>query len=603
MCNRVTTIFIFLFLALAVYGQEQKRVAILGTEDDGDSPLEYTNLTYLTGRLREIALKTLPENKYLLMTAQSIIDKLGSKEKALQACKEAQCLAEIGRRVSADYVCQARLGRFGDNLTISMELYHSAKGNLIGSFTGKAKDVLGLEAVIDEKAPSLFDKILGASVSSKSPSVAGGIGGIQTAGQDYELNEKRYLVNLNTEPSNAVLSFDGAPSTSCTKTPCKLELAEGSVRIVAALEQYERADTTVFIKQNNQNVIIKLKSNFGFLEIKPAYLDGIGKDEPWSLTINGKRASSLENRLSPNKYKVELSHRCYEILSFEAGINKGRSEIFDMSAHIKLKKGGLALSAEKNGEPVSEPVFVNGKRVGETPFSSSVPLCAKVEIGNSREMVDVKLKYNEKVKYTYKGTDLNAQRGPEISCSSITGICTGPDKQRAKECQDGLLISEVLYDKCKRIGKGSAGYEECYEDYKAQAAKNNQVCSGKELENTPKSLNSKSIHWYASNDIIEQVLYEKLASAGIKKTKCSGNGIIAKLNKPSCKTDNVAKIMCTYSPKLNITDCNDKLIATLGAAETLKSSPQTNENAAKEELANILRSMDFSYWVSSLKKF
>ncbi|MDR2582468.1 MAG: fibrobacter succinogenes major paralogous domain-containing protein [Fibromonadaceae bacterium] len=136
--------------------QEQKRVAILNTLDNGEPSLDFTDLTYLTDKLREIALKTLPQDKYFVMTTESIIDKLGSKDNARKVCKEAQCMAEIGRKISADYIGQARLGRFGGNFTISMELYHCARGNLIGSFTEKAKDVLGLEAIIKENAPMMF---------------------------------------------------------------------------------------------------------------------------------------------------------------------------------------------------------------------------------------------------------------------------------------------------------------------------------------------------------------------------------------------------------------------------------------------------------------
>ena len=126
--------------------------------------------------------------------------------------------------------------------------------------------------------------------------------------------------------------------------------------------------------------------------------------------------------------------------------------------------------------------------------------------------------------------------------------------------------------------------------------------SGKVAEKPPQKSSGRSIHWNAANDAIGQVMYEKLASTGIKKTKCSDNGMIIKLNKPSCKTDNLAKIICTYSPKLTITDCNDKQIATLGTSETVKASPQVNENAAKDELAGELRSVNFGDWVSALKK-
>ncbi|MDR2583471.1 MAG: PEGA domain-containing protein [Fibromonadaceae bacterium] len=403
----IAPLFILLFLALAAQAQEQKRVAILNTEDDGEPEIEFTNLNFLTGKLREIAVKVLPEDKYSVMSVQSIIDKMGSKDNARKMCKEAQCIAEIGRKVSAAYVGQARLGRLDDYITINMELYNAGSGVLIGSFTGKATKVSGLESVIIENAPQMFGKMPGASVGSRTapatPSVAGGISGLQSTGGGYEFEGgKSYLANVVTEPEGAVVSFNGVPDSRCTKTPCKLVLGEGNVRIVAALDQYERADTTIFIRQNNQSINIRLKANFGILEIKPAFLEGIGKNEQWSLSINGRAVSYFENKLSPNNYKVELSHRCYETLSFDVGINKDKREVFDMASHIRLKKSGLVLNAEKDGEPISEPVFVNGKQSGETPFSGSVPVCAEIEFGKNREKVDVKLKPNEKVEHTVK---------------------------------------------------------------------------------------------------------------------------------------------------------------------------------------------------------
>jgi len=395
--------FILLFLALAAYGQMQERIAIINTMDDLDS-ISITNLAYLTDRLRETAVNVLPAERFGVMTTESIVAFLGSMENTVRVCKESSCLAELGRMVSADYVAQARIGRFNKNLTIKTELYSVRKGNLIGSFTGESKDIAGLRDIINEKAADLFKKMIEESSGKFSaPSFAEGIGGVQIKGTDYEFaGEKRYLASISSDPEGAGLSFNGVPNSRCAKTPCNVELREGSVRIIAALEQYEIADTTVSIKQNNQSIKIRLKANFGVLEIKPAYSDDIGEDERWGLVINGKEAYSWENRLSPNKYKVELSHRCYEAISFEAGINRDKREVFDMASHIKLRKGGLVLSAEQDGEPVSEPVFVNGVQVGETPFSGTVPLCAEVEIGSGREKVDARLRYKEKVEYVHK---------------------------------------------------------------------------------------------------------------------------------------------------------------------------------------------------------
>jgi hypothetical protein len=126
---------------------------------------------------------------------------------------------------------------------------------------------------------------------------------------------------------------------------------------------------------------------------------------------------------------------------------------------------------------------------------------------------------------------------------------------------------------------------------------------GKLIEKPPQKPSGRSIHWSGPNDIVGDVMYEKLASAGIKKTKCEGNGMVAKFSKPNCKTSDLAKIICTYSPKITITDCNGKLITILETSENFKTSPQTNENEAKEELASELRSVNFSNWVSAIKKF
>ncbi|MDR2583890.1 MAG: hypothetical protein LBC75_10455 [Fibromonadaceae bacterium] len=150
--------FILLFLTLAAYGQ-QERIAIINTMDDRDS-IGISDLTYLTDRIREAAVNLLPKQRFGVMTTESIVAFLGSQENTAKVCKEASCLAELGRKVSADYVAQGRIGRFGENLTIKVELYDTQKGNLMGSFTGNSKDIFGLLSLIDQKSSDLFKRML-----------------------------------------------------------------------------------------------------------------------------------------------------------------------------------------------------------------------------------------------------------------------------------------------------------------------------------------------------------------------------------------------------------------------------------------------------------
>jgi hypothetical protein len=402
--HRIDIILALLFLAIAAQGQQLQRIAILGTEDDGEPSIGILEQAHLTAKLRETANNILPKTRYGVMTQQSIVDRLGSQEQAAKLCREATCLVDLGRKVNADYIAQARIGRFGGNLTIKAELYNVASGNLIASFTGDSENAQGLLSLLEEKAPALFKSMPGVSSGAVAVSPAAVPGGIMVEkGEAYALEyEKRYLVNLSTEPKGANLSFNGVPISSCNRTPCKAELPEGEIRIIAALDQHETADTSVSIMRNNQSINIKLKSNFGTLRIKSAYLDDVDVNENWDLTINGKAYESLENRLSQGTYDVKLSHECYEDINFKVGINKGTVEFFDMAKHVRFKEGVLELRAERGWEFVSEPVFVNGKRVGETPFSGSVPVCSSVRIGENMEVVDVEVKHREKVKHTYK---------------------------------------------------------------------------------------------------------------------------------------------------------------------------------------------------------
>jgi len=232
--------FILLLLAFAAYGQHDK-VAIIQTLDDRDS-VGIFDLNYLTDRLRKMATDVLPEQNYGVMTTESIVSSLGSQEAAMKVLKEATSLPELGRKVRADYVVQAHIGRFDKYLSIKAELYNTKSGVMVGSFTGTSDGIYGLLSIIDREAANLFKKLPGGSTAP--PVVAG---------------ERLYLVNLITEPSGAVLSFDGVQAASCPKMPCKALLNEGYVRITANLENYKMADTTVSIKQNNQGITIRLK--------------------------------------------------------------------------------------------------------------------------------------------------------------------------------------------------------------------------------------------------------------------------------------------------------------------------------------------------------
>lgn len=148
-------------------------VAVLETGVDPSikKKVKLSDRQYLTNVLREEAVKQLPaEEDYTIMTRDNISAML-PPGKALEDC-EGSCLAETGRNISADFVCQARVSSFGSKLAISAEIYETAGNKLVASFNGNGTNVEALLNVIKENAPEFFGKVK----VSKRDAGFGGIG-------------------------------------------------------------------------------------------------------------------------------------------------------------------------------------------------------------------------------------------------------------------------------------------------------------------------------------------------------------------------------------------------------------------------------------------
>ena len=168
-------IFLFLF-ALIVMPALATHVAVLETTAESNV-LTLGEKQYLTDVLRSEAIKALPaEQNYTIMTRENISAML-PPGKAIEDC-EGSCLVETGKNISADFVAQGHVGKFADNLTITVELYETAGNKLMGSFSSKAPDIETLENELRQKSQNLFEKII-ASTYGKidlQPAFSNGIG-------------------------------------------------------------------------------------------------------------------------------------------------------------------------------------------------------------------------------------------------------------------------------------------------------------------------------------------------------------------------------------------------------------------------------------------
>lgn len=152
--------FVFFLLAFTVTEASAAYVAVLETVADerAKDSVSLPDRQYLTNVLREQAVKELPATQnYTIMTRDNINAML-PPGMVLEEC-EGSCLAETGRNISADFICQARVGRFGGMLTMTAELYETAGNKLIASFNGRGNNVNELLEIIEQRSPDFFRSV------------------------------------------------------------------------------------------------------------------------------------------------------------------------------------------------------------------------------------------------------------------------------------------------------------------------------------------------------------------------------------------------------------------------------------------------------------
>ena len=149
-----------LFLLAYACSAFATHIAVLETSADGNAKekVSLSDRQYLTNVLREQAIKELPAMQNFTIMTRENINAMLPPGKSIEDC-EGSCLVETGRNISAEYVCQARVGSFGESLTLSAELYETAGNKLIASFNGHGFNVDKLLEIIKQNAPDFFKSV------------------------------------------------------------------------------------------------------------------------------------------------------------------------------------------------------------------------------------------------------------------------------------------------------------------------------------------------------------------------------------------------------------------------------------------------------------
>ncbi len=322
MRSMLKLLFLFAFISntFAAY------VAVLETvaAPDVTEKVSLSDRQFLTNVLREQAVMELPaEQNFTIMTRENINAML-PPGKSIEDC-EGDCMVETGRNIAADYVCQMHLGSFDGAFSLSAELYETAANKLITSFNGQGASVKELLEIIKEKSPNFFRKV-------KSSSGFASVGGISEVGGSGDFSfagKKKFIVEITSNPAEAVPTIDGKAVPKCLSTPCKVQLEEGSHRFVASKDRYDNAETVVDINMNNQIVELKLEPNYGWLEINPVFEGTLSSNGKLNVMVDENRVTETRIQLDPGIHNVRVTHPCYDPVEFKVSIVKQTTEIFN----------------------------------------------------------------------------------------------------------------------------------------------------------------------------------------------------------------------------------------------------------------------------------
>jgi len=156
-CNlRVVSLILLLFSAFAHSAAVLAVLEIIPSEVEEE--LTINELRLLSDELRRQAVNILPANEFNVLTRDGMFALIPADEKEAE-CLAESCAVDIGRAIGAEYISSGRIAIFAGKLSLTVELYETMGGRLLGSFLTYGTDIMGLMETIKSESPAMFERV------------------------------------------------------------------------------------------------------------------------------------------------------------------------------------------------------------------------------------------------------------------------------------------------------------------------------------------------------------------------------------------------------------------------------------------------------------
>jgi TolB-like protein len=255
---------------MSVRGDGVKRLAVLEFELVQGVKIDRT---YFSDLARGAVRKAAPQLS--VMTRESTQAILEANGKTLADCT-GECEVEVGRKLGADYIISGRITQIGTRLALTMRLFATADGSLLGDEEANGKNP---DELVDEARLAIV-RLTSQFSSNSTPMPTGNVQVShaerktastsepepQVADGQLEATVDVVVRSVNGEPlAGAVIAVDGATAGIA---PMALSIRPGKHVIAVAKDLYLPASTAMVLGPNDlQKATFELKPDFALASI------------------------------------------------------------------------------------------------------------------------------------------------------------------------------------------------------------------------------------------------------------------------------------------------------------------------------------------------
>jgi hypothetical protein len=147
-----------ILLALIQPLHAKQILAVLEIIPTADASVSISEAQHITNELRRQATLTLPQDFFMVLTRDNLVSLMPQDEAEADRLIESGAIG-IGKAIGASYVTQGYIKVFDKFLSLSVELYNTESGGLVGNVVVEASDAMGLLKSVRESSQVLFAKI------------------------------------------------------------------------------------------------------------------------------------------------------------------------------------------------------------------------------------------------------------------------------------------------------------------------------------------------------------------------------------------------------------------------------------------------------------